>query len=92
MSNPETFQDHGWKILKDTSRRLADYTLYAAKNILTLRKSQVDAKLDRNLQNVVNENVMDINLLADKYGNIEIEREDFDKKDKEELNYPNVDM
>ena len=51
----------------------------------------MDAKLDRDPQKVVKENLMDINLLADKYGNMEIEREDFDGEDKEEIDYPNAD-
>ncbi len=46
-----TYMDYCWNIREDTIGGLEEYVQYAAKNILQIRKSQVDAKLDRDLRN-----------------------------------------
>ncbi len=46
-----TYTDYYWNIWEDTIGRLEEYAQYAAKNILQIRKNQLNAKLNRDLRN-----------------------------------------
>lgn len=46
-----TYRNYYWNIWKNAIGGLEEYAQYAAKNILQIKKSQLDAKLDRNWRN-----------------------------------------
>lgn len=87
----ETYYDYCWNIWEDTSKNLEEYELYAAKNILQLRKSQVDAKLNRDLWNTAKEHVIEANLLEDEDVNSENEVENLDVEDKDNIDMSTTD-
>lgn len=61
------------------------YASYVAKNIIQLRKSQVNAKWDKDLRNTAKKHAMEANLLVDKDVNFENEVEDLKVKDEENI-------
>lgn len=68
------------------------YTLYIAKNIFQLRKSQVNIKLDRDLQNMAKKHVMEVNLLDDENVNFENKAKNLEVKDENDINISTTDL
>lgn len=70
---------------------MEEYVLYATKNILQIRKSQQDTKLDRDLQNVAKNYIIEINIFIDDENNTNDIKENIEKKDGENLDLPMAD-
>lgn len=64
---------------------MKDYALYATKNLLLLKKSKVDAKLDSDLWNIAKKHAMEANLLADEDVNYENDVKDLEVEDKNNI-------
>ena len=71
---------------------MEEYLLYVINNILQIRKSQQDAKLDKDLWNVVKNHSMEIEILnGDKSQTGDI-GEDDKEEDNENIDLPTADL
>lgn len=61
------------------------YVLYTVKNILQFKKSQINAKLDRNLRNAVKKYAIEANLLEDEDINFENKAKDLKVKNEDDI-------
>ena len=67
---------------------MEEYALYAAKNILSIRKSQQDAKLDRDLQNATKNKTIEPDVFNGNDSNDDNIEEDLEEGDGENLDLP----
>ena len=61
----KSYQECCQSIWEDASESLEEYALYTTKNILQLKKSQDDAKLNRNVQEAIKKYIMEKSLCCD---------------------------
>ncbi len=67
------------------------YALYAAKNILQIRKSQLDAKLDRDLRNAAKNHAMETEMFDGEDTNADDKEEDIEEEGEENIDLPMAD-
>lgn len=61
------------------------YALYTAKNIFQIRKNQLDAKLDRDLQNATKNYIMETKMFDGKDINFDNGKKDIKKENKDNI-------
>lgn len=67
------------------------YTLYVAKNIFQIRKSQLNAKLDKDLQNTAKNHTIKTKIFDDKNTNLNNWEEDIEKQEENNIDLPMAD-
>lgn len=83
----DTYFNYYWNFWKDLVENLEKYTLYAAKNIFQIRKSQENAKLDRDLQNAIKNFIIKPERFDVNNGNTNGIKKDIEKKYGETLDF-----
>lgn len=84
--------DYYWNIWKNAIGGLEEYAQYAAKNILQIKKSQLDAKLDRNLRNVVkNRQTTDVDTFNNEDNNADDREKEGEEEQENDMDLPTAD-
>lgn len=85
--------DYWWNIWEDTIKRLKKYTYYAIKNILQIKKSQLDIKLDRDLRNAINNHqVVDAKIFDNENNNTNDRKKKGKEEPEDNINMPTTDF
>lgn len=71
---------------------MEEYTLYTTKNIFQIRKNQLDAKLDRDLQNIAKNYFIEIKIFNSKETNPNNRKKNIEEEDKKNINLPIIDI
>lgn len=67
---------------------MEEYALYTAKNVLQIRKSLLDAKLDRDLRNAAKNHAMETEMFDGENTNSDNRKKDIEKEDKVNIDLP----
>lgn len=70
---------------------MEEYALYAAKNIFQIKKSQLEAKLDKNLQNAAKNYAMKTKMIDSEDINPNNREKDIEEEDKDNIYVPTAD-
>lgn len=65
---------------------MKEYALYATKNIFQIRESQLDAKLDKDLQNFTKNHVIEMEILDNENTDADDRKANIKEKSKENIN------
>lgn len=84
--------DYCWNICKNSVENLKEYTLYAIKNIIQIRKSQQDAKLDWDLENIVKNSIIETDIFVDGENNAYDMEKDIEEEDGKNLDLSAIDL
>lgn len=71
---------------------MEEYVLYAAKNILQIKKSQQNTKLDRDVQNAIKNHIIEIEIFDSNNTNANNLEEDNGEGDEENIDLPIIDL
>lgn len=87
-----TYRNYYWNIWKNAIGGLEEYAQYAAKNILQIKKSQLDAKLDRNLRNAAkNRQATDVDTFNNEDNNADDREKEGEEEQENDMDVPTVD-
>lgn len=84
------YQDYCWSIWKDVIQDFQDYILFVIKNILQIKNSQIDTKLDKDFWKATNKHVIKVDLFNGKSVNIDNEEDVLREKNREDLDMFNT--
>ncbi len=87
------YTDYCWNIWEDAIGGLEEYAQYTAKNIFQIWKSQLDAKLDRDLRNAVrNYQAADAEMFDGEDNNDDDREEEGEKEPEDDIDVPTADF
>ncbi len=87
-----TYIDYYWNIWEDAIEVLEEYTQYTAKHILQIKKSQLDAKLHRDLRNVArNHQAADVEIFNGEDNNDDDREEEGEEELENNIDVPTAD-
>lgn len=78
--------------MKKAVESLKEYILYVAKNIFQIWKSWINAKLDKDLQNVAKNHIIEIEMFHSKDINSDDREKNIEEKDKDNIDLPIADI
>ncbi len=64
-ANLSLFRNLCWQIWEDTSKQFEEYLLYVTGNILQMRKSQIETKLDQDLHRAAKRNAIETEMIEE---------------------------
>ena len=88
QANLSSFRNLCWQIWEDTSQQLEEHTLYVAGNILQMRKSQIETKLDQDLYRTAKDHAKNIDAIEENTN--DNGKEEDELRDEEDLGLSNT--